>query len=174
MMKYYLVKIIHNDIDYYLIWYSGEEDGFLLFQQQLCIFCSVEKANEFADKERIRFESETTIFDLTNLIELIEHIEASQNCRTLIDTWHFFSDLSKSLNEKFLGDVDEEEIIGIYNKLFHGSNIELLKQEEYHPGFNEDEEDKCSEIFQSGLSILNNLGLNSRRSLSWSTGGKGI
>lgn len=159
MMKYYLVKIIYNDVNYYLIWYSGEEDGFLLFQQQLYIFSSVEEADKFADKEQICFETETAVYDLTNLIELINHIEASQNCRTLIDTWHFFSDLSKSLNEKFLGDVDEEEIIGIYNKLFHGSNIELLKQEEYHPSFNEDEEHKCSEIFQSGLSMLNNLDL---------------
>lgn len=173
-MKYYLVKIIHNDIDHYLIWYNGEEDGFLLFQQQLCVFCSVEKANEFADKEQIRFETETAVFDLTNLIELIKHTESSQNCRTLIDTWHFFSDLSKSRNEKFLGDVDEEEIIDIYKKLFYGSNIKPLKNEEYHPSLNEDEENKCSEIFQSGLSILNNLGLNSRRNSSWSTGGKNI
>lgn len=161
-MKYYLVKIIHNDIDHYLIWYSGEEDGFLLFQQQLLVFCSVEEADEFADKEQIRFETETAVFDLTNLMELIKHTESSQNCRTLIDTWHFFSDLSKSQNEKFLGDVDEEEINGIYIKLFHGSNIELLKNEEFHPRFNEDEEHKCSEIFQSGLSILNKLDFKDR------------
>ena len=71
------------------------------------------------------------------------------------DTWHLFSDLSKSLNEEFVGDYNDEEIVDIYNKLFYGSNLKLLKNEEYHPSFNVDEKNKCLEIFQSGLSILN-------------------
>ena len=52
-------------------------------------------------------------------------------------------------------DYNDEEIVDIYNKLFYGSNLKLLKNEEYHPSFNVDEKNKCLEIFQSGLSILN-------------------
>ncbi len=155
MAKYYLTKIIYNGLTYFLIWYSNDEDGFLLFDQQLLVFFSVEEANTFADKEHIIFEKGITVFDLSEIIELINNVEISQNCRILIDIWHFFSDLSKSLNEEFIGDYNDEEIIDIYNKLFYGSNLELLKNEEYHPSFNVDEKHKCWEIFESGLSILN-------------------
>ena len=127
MAKYYLTKIIYNGLTYFLIWYSNDEDGFLLFDQQLLVFFSVEEANTFADKEHIIFEKGITVFDLSEIIELINNVEISQNCRILIDIWHFFSDLSKSLNEEFIGDYNDEEIIDIYNKLFYGSNLELLK-----------------------------------------------
>lgn len=155
MAKYYLTKIIYNGLTYFLIWYSNDEDGFLLFDQQLLVFFSVEEANTFADKKHIIFEKGITVFDLSEIIELINNVEISQNCRILIDIWHFFSDLSKSLNEEFIGDYNDEEIIDIYNKLFYGSNLELLKNEEYHPSVNVDEKHKCWEIFESGLSILN-------------------
>lgn len=155
MMKYYLVKIIYKGINYFLIWYSGEEDGFLLFNQRLLYFPSVKEADIFADKEQILFETEISVFNLSNISELINNVESSQNCQILIDTWHFFSDLSKTLNEEFIGDFNEEETIDIYNKLFYGCNLKLLKNEEYHPSFNEDEKYKCSEIFQNGLLILN-------------------
>ena len=39
--------------------------------------------------------------------------------------------------------------------IFIISYLKLLKNEEYHPSFNVDEKNKCLEIFQSGLSILN-------------------
>lgn len=89
-------------------------------------FFSVEEANTFADKEHIILKGNNS-FDLSEIIELINNVEISQNCRILIDIWHFFSDLSKSLNEEFIGDYNDEEIIDIYNKLFYGSNLELLK-----------------------------------------------
>ncbi len=155
MTKYYLTKIIYNGLTYFFIWYSNDEDGFLLFNQRLLVFSSVEEANIFADKEHIIFEKGITVFYLSKITELIDNVETSQNCQSLIDTWHLFSDLSKSLNEEFVGDYNDEEIVDIYNKLFYGSNLKLLKNEEYHPSFNVDEKNKCLEIFQSGLSILN-------------------
>ena len=155
MTKYYLTKIIYNGLTYFLIWYSNDEDGFLLFNQRLLYFFSVEEANIFAEKEHIIFEKGITVFNLSKIVELIDNVEISQNCRILIDIWHLFSDLSKSLNREFVGDFNDEEIIDIYNKLFYGSNLELLKNEEYHPSFSFDEKHKCSEIFQSGFSILN-------------------
>lgn len=52
------------------------------------------------------------------------------------------------------GAKDEEKTIDIYNKIFYGSNLKLLKNEEYHPSFNDDEKHKCAEIFNNELSIL--------------------
>ena len=43
MTKYYLTKIIYNGLTYFFIWYSNDEDGFLLFNQRLLVFSSVEE-----------------------------------------------------------------------------------------------------------------------------------
>lgn len=153
-VKYHLTKIKYDGVSFFLIWFNDEEDGFLLFESRLLTFFSKEEATAYANRERIFFEAGMTVFDLTNVLELINTVEISQSCRTLIDTWHFFSDLSKSVKESFMGDVDDEEIMDVYNKLIYGSNLRLLKNEEYHPCFNEKEVRKCSEVFCNGLSIL--------------------
>ncbi len=106
-----------------MIWYSNDEDGFLLFNQRLLIFLSAEEANIFADKEHIIFEKGITVFNLSKIIELINNVEISQNCRNLIDAWHLFSDLSKSLNKEFVDKMikitDEyREVAKEYRKLF--------------------------------------------------------
>ena len=131
MTKYYLTKIIYNGLTYFFIWYSNDEDGFLLFNQRLLVFSSVEEANIFADKEHIIFEKGITVFYLSKITELIDNVEISQNCQSLIDTWHLFSDLSKSLNEEFVGDYNDEEIVDIYNKLFYGNKDIILLNKEY-------------------------------------------
>ena len=64
MTKYYLTKIIYNGLTYFLIWYSNDEDGFLLFNQRLLFFLSVEEANIFANKEQIIFEKGITVFEI--------------------------------------------------------------------------------------------------------------
>lgn len=117
------------------------------------MFFNIEDANIFAEKEKISFEKVVT-YNLSDIIGLIGNVDSSENCRVLIDTWNFFSDLSKSLNEKYIGDLDDETMIDIYNKLFYGCNLKLLKNEEYHPIFDDIEVHTCSEIFLSGLSIL--------------------
>ena len=45
-------------------------------------------------------------------------------------------------------DFNDEEIIDIYNKLFYGSNLELLKNEEYHPIFCNS---KCNHYFTGSI-----------------------
>ncbi|RHO74672.1 hypothetical protein DW062_12125 [Clostridium sp. AF43-10] len=89
MTKYYLTKIIYNGLTYFFIWYSNDEDGFLLFNQRLLVFSSVEEANIFADKEHIIFEKGITVFYLSKITELIDNVEISQNCQSLIEYMAF-------------------------------------------------------------------------------------
>lgn len=51
-MKYYLTKVIFEDKNCFLVWYSGRKDGFVVSGQQLAVFSSVEEAGRFAEKEK--------------------------------------------------------------------------------------------------------------------------
>ncbi|MCI9323412.1 MAG: hypothetical protein HFH81_09180 [Lachnospiraceae bacterium] len=153
-MKYYLIKTERIKKVNFVIWYTGDDDGFLLLDDRLLVFSNEEEANAFAQEKSIFFEKGVVIFDFTDILELIFNIESSKNCRILINAWNFFSDLSRSVNVKFIGDKNEDIILDIYNKIIYGCNLEILKNDKFCPEFNDKETDICLEIFQSGLSML--------------------
>lgn len=156
MRSYYLIRVIYKRKSIFLIWYSDNEDGFLVSEQGLLMFTGIGEAKSFAKKREILLESEVTVYDFSNVIELIKGIDCSENCHILINIWNFFSDLAKSINERFIGDFDDGLTIDIYNKLFYGINLKALKKDdkEYHPVFNEEEIQRCISIYDNGLSIL--------------------
>lgn len=159
-MKYYLTKIIYDGRNYFLVWYSGKEDGFLVSGQRLFVFSSVEDADRFAKKEKISFEAEEITYDFSDIPRLTGKEESPENCRIFIDTWNFFSDLSKSLNEKFIGDFGDETTNTIYNKLVYGCNLKPVRTKEYHPVFDDNAIHIYSEILLNGLAIL-------KKQLNW-------
>lgn len=155
MKKYYLIRVIYENRDCFLIWYSDIEDAFLVYEQKLLMFKNLNDVKRFAEKQVFLLEEEITVYDFSNIIDLINHIELSQNCHKLFDAWNFFSDLAKALNKVFIGDSEEEFIMDIYDKLFYGSNLKVLKRdEEYHPTFDYEEKQKCVSVFLNGLSML--------------------
>ncbi len=165
-MKYYLTKVICEDKSCFLVWYGGHKDGFLVSGKRLLAFSSAEEADGFARKEKISFEAEEITYDFSGFPRLTGKEEPSEKCRIFIDAWNFFSDLSKSLDESFLGDSGDEITNTIYNKLFHGCNLEALKTKEYHPVFDDNEIQSCSAILLDGLAIL-------KKQLNWK-GGAGM
>lgn len=157
MSMNYLTKIIYKDTNIYLIWYSDDKDGFLIYQNRLLMFHNIDDARIFVKEQKISLEEEMAIFDLSKIGELLNNIDLSENCRNLINIWNFFADLANSLNEDFVGNYEEKLILDIYYKLFYGSNLEMLRNEEYHPKLCDEEKQKCFEIFFSGLSLVDRL-----------------
>ncbi len=153
-MKYYLIKAERIKKVNFIIWYTGDDDGFLSLDDRLLVFSNVEEANTFAQEKSISFEKEVVIFNFTDILELIYNIESPENCRILINAWNFFSDLSRTVNGKFIGDKNENIILDIYNKIIYGCNLEILKNDKFCPEFNDKETNICLEIFRSGLSML--------------------
>lgn len=125
-------------------------------KQKLITFDSIEKAEFYSEKQGISLQSETARYDLTDVIALAGRIKTSEDCRMLLNAWHFFSDLAKTFGEEFLGDSNEQQILNLYHKLFYGCNLKAMNQgeEEYTPDFDEDERERLADILRSGLSIL--------------------
>lgn len=154
MREHYLVRAVYKSRNSFLVWYSDDEDGVLLLDGSLLLFESIDEAMSFAEKQGFLLDINETEFDFTSIFELLKGIEVSENCSKLINIWNFFSDLARSLDKEFIGDSDEGLTMDIYNKLFYGINLGVLKNEEYHPTFDDEEEERCVSIFNDGLSIL--------------------
>lgn len=154
MGEKYLTKLIYKNTNIFLIWYSDNQDGFLLFQQRLLIFQNDNDVKTFVKEQGICLEDEMAVIDLSKIDDFMNNIDLSENCSNLINIWNFLGDLANSLDEDFIGNYEEEFIIDIYQKLFYGSNLTVLKNEEYHPILSDQEKQKCKEIFINGLSIV--------------------
>lgn len=150
----YLTKLIYKNTNIFLIWYSDDQDGFLLFQRKLLMFQNYNDVKAFVEEQRICLEDEMAVIDLSKICEFMNNIDLSENCSNLINIWNFFGDLANSLGEDFVGNHEEGFIMDIYQKLFYGSNLMVLRNEEYHPMFSDEEKRKCNEIFINGLSIV--------------------
>lgn len=154
MGEKYLTKLIYKNTNCFLIWYSDDQDGFLLFQQKLLMFQNYNDVKAFVKEQGICLEDEMAVIDLSKIDEYMNNTDLSENCRELINIWNFLGDLANSSGEDFIGDHEEGLVIDIYHKLFYGSNLEVLKNEEYHPILNDEEKQKCNEIFTNGLSMV--------------------
>lgn len=156
MAKYYPVHIIFGDKNFHLIWYDNQEDGFMAESQKLITFDSIGETEAFCREHRILLESGTTRYDFTNVIAGADRIRDSEDCRTVLNAWNFFSDLAKTCGEGFLGDSDQGRILEIYHKLFHGCNLKAMNpgKEEYTPDFDEDERKELASVLRDGISIL--------------------
>jgi hypothetical protein len=137
-----------------LIWYTNDNDGVVLDEERLSLFTDRDGATSYAEKQEISLEADEYTYDLTNMPSLIAGIESPDNCRALIDAWHLFSDVAGSLSVPFLGDSNDGVIIDIYNKLFYGINMPILKNEVYRPDFDEEEAERCQAVFLSGFEII--------------------
>ena len=51
MKKYYLIKVVYGNREFFLIWYSDIEDAFLLHEQKLLMFKNLKDIKNFAEKQ---------------------------------------------------------------------------------------------------------------------------
>jgi len=160
MRKNFIERITYKETTRYLIWYNNDESGLLIQDKQLLMFASINEAKSYAEKLEIELETEMDEYDLSRIPELIKGIEFSENCFTLIGIWNLFSDIAKSLSEQFLGDLNDWCIPGdglvldINQMLFYGSNIKVMKHDEYHPVFDDEDFEVCMSVFNCGLAII--------------------
>ena len=154
MGERYLTKLTYKNKNVFLIWYSDNQDGFVLFQQKLLMLQNYNDVKAFVEKQGIYLEDEMAVIDLSKIDDFMNNIDSSESCSNLINIWNFLTDLANSLGEDFIGNHEEGFIIDIYHKLFYGSNLTVLKNEEYHPVLSDEEKQKCNEIFTNGLSIV--------------------
>lgn len=154
MNTYYMARLLKDEKAIYAIWYTDEKDGLLVHEGKLLTFDSADEARQYSEMNGIALEADISEYDLTGLIGLASCPKSPEVCSTIIDCWNLFSDLAQSLGEPFMGDKDEGLTNDIYTMLFYGTNLKVMKHDEYLPDFDEEDTQRCREVLQDGLSML--------------------
>lgn len=151
MDKYYIAEFRSNNTNYYMLW---QDERFLTGDGGPAIFNTIEEAKEFIAGNNLEADESVTSYDLDQVTDLITKTEISENCRTILDCWNIFSDLSATTGEEFLGDDDIDENEHLFSKLVMGCNLPEINNEEFHPVLDELEQNHLKIVLSNGKLIF--------------------
>lgn len=151
MDKYYIAEFRLNNTNYYMLW---QDERFLTGDGGPAIFNTMEEAKEFIAGNNLEADESVTSYDLDQVTDLITKTEISENCRTILDCWNIFSDLSATTGEDFLGDDDIDENEHLFSKLVMGCNLPEINNEEFHPVLDELEQNHLKIVLSNGRLIF--------------------
>jgi len=144
----------------YILWISDDIDGVVVDNQRKVIaFKDKAQLLKFVEKKAISLKEGITAYYINNLQQWVLEPDRNIDYEVFLNFWNLCTDISYSVGIDFMGDVRDELINNLYNKLFDAS--ETFISEEPNPTFNEVEISKLSEIIQNGLALLiDNLSVN--------------
>ena len=151
MDKYYIAEFRSNNTNYYMLW---QDERFLTGDGGPAILNTMEEAKEFIAGNNLEADESVTSYDLDQVTDLITKTEISENCRTILDCWNIFSDLSATTGEDFLGDDDIDENEHLFSKLVMGCNLPEINNEEFHPVLDELEQNHLKIVLSNGRLIF--------------------
>ena len=154
MDKYYIAEFRSNNTNYYMLW---QAERFLTGDGGPAFFNTMEEAKEFISSNNLEADGSVTSYDLDQVSDLITKTEISENCRTILDCWNIFSDLSATIGEEFLGDDDIVENEHLFSKLVMGCNLPEINNEEFHPVLDEEEQKHLTAVLNSGLEVFRKI-----------------
>ena len=138
--------------DYYSIWYSDIEDGFITLNKKILSFNNERDLRKYCQKKSIELAEYITVYDIDDLICKNKVKNTEINCKSVLDFWNIISDASRSLHVLFCG--DRVCYNPIYEKLLCGCNLEALSGKYYKPIWTRKEIDTIQDILNKGYRIL--------------------
>lgn len=145
MEKHYIVEVKYEERSSFLLWHV---DGFILSDNKLLVFKSLEEARAYADKENILVDDRVDSFDYSMTAGLIAGIEDKDKCGLILNLWNLLSDLSQATGIPFEGDRDD--VLSLYEKLVFGSDLPMLKSNTSGEFSNEDKK-RIKHVIAGGI-----------------------
>ena len=149
MEKHYIIEVKLDQIVFYLLW---KDERFMLIDDKFLFFKGKTELHEFINENKLLVDEDVESYDLDSVIDLIPQLKESEKCNKILDCWNLFSDMAQTIGIFFSGDSDDISIL--YEKIVLGSNIETLKNAEYHPLLTNEENKLLESVLCDGISIF--------------------
>ena len=159
-MDRYITAFILNRKKYYCIWYTDDFDGFETKDNKLIYFLSLEDLYNYCNINNIVLKDEEVIFDDINFfIDWLNNNIFEVDCNLFLNFWNTVGDVANSIKEDFYGNEDgkQNEILDVYNRLFYGCNLEVMRGKDgemYYPKWDEEDMQIIKSVVIDGIRIL--------------------
>jgi len=157
-MEYYPFLFDINKKEFYCIWYSADKDGFVTENNKIKVFETKNMLFDYAKVKNIQFmDNKINSISIDFAINWLTRKNPIIKCVYFLDYWNHISDLAYSVGENFYGDVREESINKVYDKLFWGNNLPPVtpKGKKYNPTWNHEQRKILVDIVKDGIRIIN-------------------
>jgi hypothetical protein len=161
MREYFPLVFIIKSKEHYCCWYTNEEDGFIVEENHLLFFDTLDELKIHSTKQKIdlNLKEDILIISIDELQKFVENDSKELDCNLILNYWNIIGDVSKSLGVEFYGDERSSILSTIYNKLFYGNNLPAVtpKGKSFHPLWEFEEIQEIRKVIQDGLRILNDV-----------------
>jgi hypothetical protein len=157
-LEYYPFLFDINKNEFYCIWYSADKDGFLTENNKIKVFETENMLFNYAKVKNIQFmDNKINSISIDYAISWLTRKNPIIKCVYFLDYWNHISDLAYSVGENFYGDLREESINKVYDKLFLGNNLPTVtpKGKKYKPIWNHEQRKILVDIIKDGIRIIN-------------------
>ena len=155
MREYYLVEFVNNKKSRFCFWISDEKDKFLQEKGVVVFFDNQLQAKKYAKKNEFKIDDEYTTYDVDFFEKWLQIKTANISCKKFLDFWNICADMAYTLNKEFIGNRDYEEL-DIYNNLFHGNNLPVIRQqgEIFIPVWEDSDVEILSRVIKDGVEMV--------------------
>lgn len=157
-VEYYIVKFVFESESFYTIWYTSDEDGFVMDSKTNRVIAFKDNNNllQYAKKKGITVDDECTEYDC---VEENYFINEELNCSGILDLWNIAEDMAKSLKVKLEICEDVQSVNKIYDKLFYGCNLPAVtpEGEKYIPVWSEYETNILHDVVRKGILLIKEM-----------------
>lgn len=156
MTEYYIVNFKFDKKFYYCIWYTNDEDGFVISENRLLCFEELDRLKMYCNKQKICIDNNITLCDVDGVISFINLGNTKDiEYKLYLNLWNLCSDLAHTLSIDFYGNHDGITL-DIYNLLFYGSNPPAMndKNEEYVPKWDDEDVTELKKVLKSCYDLI--------------------
>lgn len=152
--KYFIVRFIYKQREYYSIWFDDERDGFITENERIITFPNKAQLKKHCSKQKLAVEESISEYDLDKLDYWISEVDPTIDAVFILNFWNIFMDVSASVDKPFMG--DEEQNGEVYRKLFYGNNLPSINRsgELYIPEWSENEVIQIKCVMENGSELF--------------------
>ena len=153
--QYFPVEFVLEGKSRHLIWFTADADGFLTNEagDRLLSFANKDSLRAYAADCGIEIIDEPASFGDPEDVLLDS---TTEGCSGALNMWNILADAAASVHEEFLGDSRDDDVMSLYDRLFYGCNISVIRGdgEEFHPAWSDDEERLFRAVLSEGRALL--------------------
>lgn len=155
-MDYYAVKLKYSNRNYYAIWYSDNNDGFITTNKnEIVLFDNLADIKKYSISHTIDVDCDNiACYNFDDLYEWCVSDSTIVDCDKILNDWNIISDFLNTLKITFVGDNTTDGLIqSLYNKLFYGNNLPTINttNEKYIPSWSKHELKLLKDILKEGV-----------------------
>jgi hypothetical protein len=155
---YYAIEFVYLSKKRYCVWYSSDNCGFVVKDNQVLCFDDVSSLKSYCYGHQIAIDDDGGDLDSFNAGTILDWLGGKIlgfDYQNLLNFWNITTDIAKSVSVNFYGDTDGL-VLDVYDKVFYANNLPILKGdgEDFIPTWDEEELLELKKVMRDAVRIV--------------------